>query len=119
MRPLATDLSIERRRRLTRRLLPALGGVALIALVVGVIVGSSHESSEERVARSFASAWERRDYPRMHSLLTPAARARFTLEEFARAYRYTTAIATAASLDARDPDGERDGGVVIPTTVRT
>jgi peptidoglycan glycosyltransferase len=119
MRPLAADLSIERRRRLTRRLLPALAGVAVLALAVGVMVGSGHESSGERTARSFAEAWERRDYAGMHALLTPSARSRYPLGDFTRSYRYTWALATAVSLDAHDPDGERDRGVVVPTTVRT
>lgn len=119
MRPLAADLSLERRRRLTRRLLPAVACVALVALAVGVIAGARHESSAERAARDFAAAWEREDFRGMHALLTPAAQARYPLADFTRAYRLTTAMATTRSLDAHDPDGERDGGVVIPTTVRT
>jgi hypothetical protein len=119
MRPLAVELSAERRRRLTRRLLPALGGFAVLALAAGIVAGSRHESSGERAARSFTEAWERRDFAAMHALLTPAARTGYPLEDFRRAYRDTAVTATAVSFEADDPEGERDGDVIVPITVRT
>ena len=119
MRPLASDLSVERRRRLTQRLLPAVAGVALAALVAGLVMGSRYESESERTARSFAAAWERGDYGAMYELLTSEAQARYPREAFAQAYRDTAATATARSFDAGDPDGERDGDVVVPIAVRT
>ena len=119
MRPLAAELSAERRRRLTRRLLPAVAALALVAFVAGAVAGSRHQSGGERAARGFTAAWERHDYAAMHALLTPAARARYPLADFTRAYRDTAATATALSFEAGDPEGERDGGVVVPMTVAT
>jgi hypothetical protein len=119
MRPLARDLSIERRRRLAQRLLPAVAGVALIALVVGVVMGARHESPEERAAGDFAEAWERHDYAAMHAELTPSTRAAYPLDDFERGYREAAATATAVSFSASEPDGERDGAVVVPLAVRT
>jgi hypothetical protein len=119
MRPLAAELSAERRRRLTKRLLPAVGGVALLALVVGVVMGASHESTEERAAGKFAEAWEQRDYAAMHAELTPSTRTAYPLEVFERGYREAAATATATSIVAGDPAGERDGAVVVPLAVHT
>ena len=119
MRPLATDISAERSRRLTRRLLPAVVVVALAALAGGVVLGARHESGGERIAREFTEAWERRDYAAMHARLTPEARAAYPEALFARAYRDTAATATAVSFEGSRPSAERDGGVVVPMSVRT
>ena len=119
MRPLATDISAERQRRLTRRLLPAVAVVALAALAGGVVMGARYESGSEKIAREFAEAWERRDYAAMHERLTPEARAAYPSASFARAYRDTAATATAVSVEVAPPDGRRDAGVVVPVTVRT
>ena len=72
---LASDLTLERRRRLTRRALPALIALAAIALVAGTLVGGG-ESESERIAGDFATAWERGDYTDMHRLLSNEAQAR-------------------------------------------
>ena len=119
MRPLATDLSAERRRRLTRRFVPAAGALALAALAAGIVMGALHESDSERVAREFTEAWERKDYAAMHARLTPEARSAYPAAAFARAYRDTAATATAISFEASDPADERDEGVAVPTAVRT
>ena len=120
MRPLAAELSAERRRRLTRRLLPAAAAIALVALAGGRLLGARHESSGERAARSFAEAWERRDYAAMHALLTPDARAGLSARATSSAPTGTRPPPPPPS-PSRLPSrtGERDGGVVVPMTVRT
>lgn len=104
----AGELTLERRRRLTRRALPA-GALAALALTAGIVLGSRETSAAERTAAEFASAWERDDRRAMYRLLSQAARARVTGEQFAAAYDAAAATATATAIHAAEPetDGER------------
>jgi penicillin-binding protein A len=112
-------LSVERRRRLTHRALPALGGLALLAAGAGMVVGSQAQSGSQRTAREFTEAWERGDYRAMYALLDEASRRVYTQREFRSAYRDAAATATSTAVDAGDPAGERNGSVAIPVAVRT
>ncbi len=112
-------LSAERRRRLTHRALPALGGLALVAGGAGMVVGSQAQSGSQRIAGEFAEAWERGDYDAMYDLLDDASREVHTRREFQAAYRRAAATATATGIRADDPEGERDGSVAVPVEVRT
>jgi penicillin-binding protein A len=112
-------LSAERRRRLTHRALPALGGLALVAGGAGMVVGSQAQSGSQRTAGQFAEAWERGDYEAMYDMLDDASREVHTRREFQAAYRRAAATATATGLRAGDPEGERDGSVAVPVEVRT
>jgi hypothetical protein len=112
-------LSAERRRRLTHRALPALGGLALVAGGAGMVVGSQAQSSSQRTAGEFAEAWERGDYSAMYDMLDDASREVHTRREFREAYRAAAATATATAVDAGDPEGARDGSVPIPVEVKT
>jgi penicillin-binding protein A len=109
----------ERRRRLTHRALPALAGLAGVALLAGALVGSSSTSASERTAEDFVAAWERGDMREMHALLTDAARAEFPLRRFRAAYDRAAATATQTAIAAEDPSEERDGRVVVPVVVET
>src|SRR4051794_10675936 len=109
----------ERRRRITHRAVPLIA-LALVALVVGMMVGASRESGAERAAGSFTKAWERADYPAMYRLLTSGARDRTSLTAFERAYREAGATATAVSLRAGKPRDQGHGArvpIVIATRV--
>src|SRR4051812_37774264 len=109
----------ERRRRLTHRALPALSGLALVALLTGVVVGAGADSAAESTARRFAAAWERGDYTAMHSLLSAESQARFKVPALTSAYRDAAATATARAVMVGDPAGESGGKVRLPVTVRT
>ncbi len=113
------QLTTQRRRRLTRRALPVLGGLAVLALLAGVVVGSGIDSGAERTARAFGRAWEQGDYRRMHELLTAEARSRWDERKLKRAYVVAADTATAGSVDIGDPQGERRGAVRLPVEVRT
>jgi penicillin-binding protein A len=113
------DLSTERRRRLTHRALPAVGGLAAVALAAGALVGSLAGSADERAASDFAEAWERGDERAMYALLSGSARSTYPFERFRRAYRRAADTATLADIAAGDPEGTRNGSVVVPMTVRT
>jgi peptidoglycan glycosyltransferase len=112
-------LSGERRRRLTHRALPALGGLALVAGGAGMVVGSLAPSSSERTASEFAEAWERGDYGAMYDMLDDASREVHTRREFRAAYRRAAATATATGVEIEDPEGERNGSVAVPVEVKT
>jgi penicillin-binding protein A len=112
-------LSPERRRRLFRRALPALAGLALVAAGAGMVVGSQTRTGAERTASDFAEAWERGDYDAMYAMLDDASRQAYGRREFGAAYRQAAATATATGVETGDPAGERDGSVAIPVAVRT
>ena len=113
------EFTHERRRRLTHRALPALVGLAGVALLAGALVGSSTTSASERTARDFAEAWERGDLRAMYRLLSDAARTEHPLPRFRSAYRRAAATATQTAVAAEEPAGERDGRVVVPMVVDT
>jgi peptidoglycan glycosyltransferase len=113
------QLSSERRRRLRYRALPAVGGLAALALVAGALVGSVGGSGEERTASDFAEAWERGDERAMYGLLSESARSAHPFERFRRAYRRAAETATLEGITASDSDGTRDGSVVVPMIVQT
>ena len=48
--PRLTELSRERRRRLTHRALPALGALAAVSLAAGLAFGAAAQSGSERTA---------------------------------------------------------------------
>ena len=109
--------SSERRRRITRRLLPALAALAIVALVLGFIVAGG-TSPEERTARAYASAWERGNYEAMYRLLTPAAQRGIALDAFVSAHRTAAATATATRFDPQSAEDDGDGARV-PFRIRT
>jgi peptidoglycan glycosyltransferase len=81
----------ERRRRIVRRLLPAL---AVVSLLVGVMVTAFSTPASVRAGRDFARAWERGDFAEMYGLLTDDAKNHTSRAEFDRAYRRDAATAT-------------------------
>lgn len=98
-----------------RRGLPALAGVALVAVAATSVLG---ESNAERAAREFGAAWEAGDYARLHGLLTPEAKERTSLRELVRAYEDAKATATIVSV--RTGESEEDGPEVrLPAVVET
>jgi peptidoglycan glycosyltransferase len=113
------ELSSERRRRLRYRALPAVGGLAVLALAAGALVGSLAASAEEQAASDFAEAWERGDERSMYALLSQSARSSYPFERFRRAYRRAADTATLVSVAAGEAAGSRDGSVVVPVMVRT
>jgi penicillin-binding protein A len=114
-----TSLSAERRRRLTHRALPALAGLALLALAAGLVVGARAVSGRERTARDFTQAWQRGDYRAMYGLLDDVSRRAYSFRAFRRAYRDAAATATEVALRAGHTKGTRDGAVVVPIDVHT
>ena len=103
----------ERRRRLTHRALPALGGLAAVSLVAGAFVGAKVNSASETAAADFVAAWQQGDFRAMHELLTADAKERYPLPRFRRAYERAAATATLRSIDPSDPERLDDGQVTV------
>jgi penicillin-binding protein A len=112
-------LSGERRRRLTHRALPALGGLALVAGGAGMVVGSQAQSGSQRTAAEFTQAWERGDHGAMYDMLDDASREVHSRKEFRAAYRAAAATATATGIEVGDPGSERKRSVTVPVEVET
>jgi penicillin-binding protein A len=115
---LTGDLTLERRRRLTHRALPILTGLALVALILGLVVGGGAGSEAERVAADFTRAWQRGDYAAMHRLLSAEARVDVSRDELASAYRDAAATATATRLAIAEPEAD-DDRARVPVAVDT
>jgi cell division protein FtsI/penicillin-binding protein 2 len=113
------SLPSERRRRITHRALPTIGGLAVVSLLAGALVGANTRTAGELAVRDFASAWERGDTKAMHRLLSDSARRRHPLERFRSAYRQAAATATVTALETGDPDEGRDDTVTVPVVVDT
>ena len=90
-----------------------------MSLVAGAFVGANADSATERAATDFVAAWERGDLRAMHGLLTPAARERYPLARFRRAYDRAAATATLASIDPGEPAGVTDDHVTLPVVLAT
>jgi penicillin-binding protein A len=96
-----------------------LGGLAAVSMVAGAFVGSSTQSTSERVATDFAEAWERGDMRGMHDLLSESSSARYPIARFRRAYRRAAATATMTAVEADETEGVHDGEVTVRVVVDT
>lgn len=110
---------VERRRRLLRRLLPVVGGVAVLALAIGFFVSRDPGRGARETAEKFAAAWAANDYRAMYELLDERSRRSVDLGAFQVAYRDAASTATTRALSIGKVDSN-DGDVVpVPVTVRT
>jgi len=95
-----------------------MGGVALAAFGIGVVLGGRHEPASRTLVVQWARAWERGDYGAMHAMLTPAGRRATPLRDFVAAYEAAATTATLAEL--RTGEVEVDGDVArVPAAART
>lgn len=110
-----TDHERERRRRIIRRLLPA---VALLALVVGLIAGGLSTPASLRAGRDFAAAWQHGRFAAMYRLLTPDAQQRWSPATFRARYRADATTATLRRLSVQRVSRHGDG-VVLAVAAKT
>ncbi len=94
----------QRRQRVLTRAAP-LGAIALVAFVVGIVVGGGPDSPE---AQRFVDAWEAADYPAMYAELSPGSQSQLTVEEFERVYERAADTATVETLTAGELTHEDD-----------
>jgi peptidoglycan glycosyltransferase len=100
-----TDHGRERRRRIIRRLLPA---VVALSLVAGVVYSAVHTPASLRAGREFARAWEDGDYARMYELISDDAQRRTSRASFRAAYRRDALTATLRRLHVMRVRGRGD-----------
>jgi penicillin-binding protein A len=108
---------VERRRRLVRRGLPAFAAVALLALVVGLLIGGG--GAERATAKRFVALWADGDYGRMYQLLDDEAKARSSFQDFAAAYRAAAETATIRSLVVGEVEDRASDVIPVHVTVDT
>jgi peptidoglycan glycosyltransferase len=101
-----TDHPRERRRRIIRRLLPAL---AVLSLAGGIVFGVLRTPASVRAGREFGRAWERGDLGGMYALLTDDAKHRTGRAAFRAAYRRDAATATLRKISVLRVRGRGDG----------
>ncbi|GAC1317446.1 MAG: hypothetical protein NVSMB25_05120 [Thermoleophilaceae bacterium] len=87
---------------------------AVVALVLGLVVGAASAPDIEATANRFARAWARGDYSTMYRMLTPASRRSVSLSAFATRYRAAAATATAIAVSPAHARGSR-----VPVAIRT
>ncbi len=86
-----TDIA-PRRPRPRRRVIAdprrfgTLVGIALAALIAGVVIGALHVPSERRMGSAYALAWAHQDYGAMYALLSDATQADTSRAAFRSAY---------------------------------
>src|SRR4051812_12336776 len=110
-----TDHERERRRRIIRRLLPA---VAAVALIVGVVAGALSTPASVRAGRDFARAWEHGRVGAMYDLLTDQAKSQTSEAAFASAYRHDAVTATLRSIRVLKVR-KHSGGVALSVIATT
>src|SRR4051794_3552311 len=103
----------SRRSRQQRRALPAVA-LALLAFVVGAVVGAGHVSSEQKTVEAFAHAWQKGDYAMMRTKLTAAQQGRIDAGELSATYREAAETATARSFTIGKPRKSGDHAYAIP-----
>src|SRR3954454_19674944 len=108
-----------RRRRNTRILIGVglLAALAVTALAAGILVGT-RESSEQKLAQRFVTAWENNDYAAMYRLTTQGERSSGRAR-FVKAYETAADTATLRSVKAGEPSESKDGKVTVPIVART
>lgn len=108
----------ERRWRLLHRGVPALAAIAVVALILGLVVGGGG-GSERATAKRFATYWADGDYGHMYQLLDDEAKARVAFQDFAAAYRRAAETATMRSLAVGKVDARTGDAIPIHLTIDT
>ena len=104
----------ERRRRVVTRVLPIVG-VALIAFVIGIVIGSGESAPG---AHRFLDAWEHGETKAMYDELSPDAQDEYSLSEFERLYADATQTATISTVDVGETH-EIDDGLAASVSFET
>jgi beta-lactamase class D len=109
----------KHRTRSRRARFAPLAIVALLAFAVGTVAGVRHEPAGATIARQWAAAWARGDYPAMHALLSDRARHRASLERFVRTYRQAAETVTLSTVRIGKPHRTTDESYDLPIRLRT
>jgi penicillin-binding protein A len=95
----------ERRRRFVTRVIP-IAAVALVAFVIGIVLGSGESSP---AAERFLDAWERDDAAAMYDELTAEDQEEYSREEFERLYAEARRTATITEVQVGETHEIDDG----------
>ncbi|PZR69224.1 MAG: hypothetical protein DLM63_01725 [Solirubrobacterales bacterium] len=92
--------------------------VAVVALVVGVMVGAGATRSGPALAQRFGGAWEHGDYLSMYEMLSPSAKRTTDATSFQAAYARAAATATVSGVKVGRAHGS-GSTVTLPVTMHT
>lgn len=95
--------------------------LAVVAFLIGAIVGSGHHgSARQQVAERFAKAWVHRDYAAMYGDIDDASRQAISASSFTAAYQAAARVATLESLSISGKARTgASGAILIPIRVHT
>jgi peptidoglycan glycosyltransferase len=93
--------------------------LALVAFVIGAILGSGPSGAERALAGRYVRAWSRDDLAQMYSLLDRSSQQRVPRALFAQELRTAAATATLLSLRGGRVLGPNGNTVDVRTLVRT
>ncbi|HEV7162029.1 MAG TPA: penicillin-binding transpeptidase domain-containing protein [Solirubrobacteraceae bacterium] len=94
--------------------------LALVAFLVGAIVGSQHGgSAASKLADRFVTAWTHSEYLDMYADIDPASRRESSAGEFADAYQQAMRTATATRMKVTGRPRVSGGTVTVPVRVVT
>src|ERR1051326_7226215 len=108
---------VERRRRLVTRAAP-ISLVALVAFILGAIVGTPGSPAKD-AARRFVDAWGNGEFATMYKELNSASRRSIELNDFVAAYREAEDTATVRGLNPHSPGDPKSGsdGTIVPVAI--
>jgi peptidoglycan glycosyltransferase len=104
----------ERRRRFVTRVIP-IAAVALVAFVIGIVLGSGESAP---AAHRFLDAWERDDAAAMYDELTADDQEEYSREEFERLYAAARRTATITEVQVGETQ-EIDDGIAAAVSFDT
>jgi penicillin-binding protein A len=103
---------------LLTRLAP-VAGLAVVALVVGIVFALNSGGDETQIVQRYVSDWQRGDYARMYALLDQRSQRATSERAFVAAYQRAAAIATLISIRRVRVGGASGQVVPVSLTART
>jgi len=105
-------------RQPNRRLGPVIA-FALVAFVVGAILGAGHSSRSDSLALGFVKAFAHGDYASMYADIDPGAQRTISVDQFADDYRTALRTATATGVRISGHAHESHDRVVVAVAINT
>ena len=101
-----------------RRAVAAVVLVAVLALVVGLVLGATHQDAGVTVAKRYTTAWEHGDLATMYALTDQKAKGA-SLQSFVKAYRDAASLATVSTLRFGTVGKPKRGVLDVPAVATT
>jgi cell division protein FtsI/penicillin-binding protein 2 len=100
------------------RLAP-LAALAIVAFVVGIVLGLGSGGDQTQVVQRYVSDWQRRDYAHMYAMLDQSSQRSTSEHAFVAAYQRAAAVATLVGVGRVRVGGASGQVVPVSLTART